>query len=435
MQYDSYKDSGEQWLGQIPSHWEMLAIRYILQPQHKVVGKQANEYALLSLTLNGVIKRDMDNPTGKFPTTFDTYQEVNPDDFIFCMFDNEETPRAVGLSRYRGMITGAYDVMQNINALVNNRFLEYYFLDIDNFKKLKPLYKGLRKTVPLDSFKAMKIAIPPLPEQERMVAYLDKETAAIDAAIAQQQKMIDLLNERKQIIIQQAVTKGLDPNAKMKDSGIDWIGQIPEGWEVKKLKHCFCTSESGIWGEDEKNDGEDKICVRVADFDYEKGCIKENNLTLRHYGKDFTEQKRLKHRDLLLEKSGGGDLYPVGRVVRYSLPDDHIATCSNFIQKLTPFEDVDYNFLYYVFRTMYFAKVNGLFYNQTTGIQNLKVKEYLNQNIYLPVLQEQQNIVRYLEGVASELERHVDVCHSQISLLRERKQIIINEVVTGKIKV
>ena len=150
--YSSYKDSGFQWLGQIPSHWEVLALKHILKFKKVLVRHNATKYDLLSLTLQGVIKRDMDNPQGKFPSSFDTYQEVNPGDFIFCNFDNEETPRAVGLSPYCGMITGAYDVLYRKNQAFSDKFLIYYFLYIDDAKRFKPLYKGLRKTVPFDSF-------------------------------------------------------------------------------------------------------------------------------------------------------------------------------------------------------------------------------------------------------------------------------------------
>ncbi|HHV6697521.1 TPA: restriction endonuclease subunit S, partial [Haemophilus influenzae] len=106
--YESYKDSGVEWLGEVPSHWNLIPNKYIFKLRKNVVEKRSSEYDLLSLSLKGVIKRDMANPEGKFPAEFDTYQEVKEGDFIFCLFDVEETPRTVGLSSYHGMITGAY---------------------------------------------------------------------------------------------------------------------------------------------------------------------------------------------------------------------------------------------------------------------------------------------------------------------------------------
>jgi type I restriction enzyme S subunit len=113
--YDTYKPSGVAWLGDIPEHWEALSNKHIFKLKKNLVGKKSGDFVLLSLTLNGVIKRDMENPQGKFPAEFNTYQEVNNGDFIFCLFDVEETPRTVGLSNYDGMITGAYTVMEVSN--------------------------------------------------------------------------------------------------------------------------------------------------------------------------------------------------------------------------------------------------------------------------------------------------------------------------------
>ncbi len=200
------KDSGVDWIGDIPAHWEWTANKFIFRPYKKIVGKKAKDYTLLSLSKQGVIKRDLDNPTGKFPTSFDTYQEVNPGDFIFCFFDNEETPRTVGLSTYRGMITGAYDVLKVINKEFDARYLLYYFLTIDEAKRFRPLWRGLRKTIPFDSFMKYKIAQPPLEEQKRIVTYLDLQMQEIDRGILNMEKTIETLQERKRIIINDVVT-------------------------------------------------------------------------------------------------------------------------------------------------------------------------------------------------------------------------------------
>ena len=194
------------WFCEVPEGWEVRRLKSILRPLKNIVGKRCNEYDLLSLTLRGIVKRDMENPEGKFPASFETYQEVNPGDFVFCMFDNEETPRAVGLSHLRGMITGAYDVMTLVAEGVSEEFLNYYFLWVDDGKRLKPLYRGLRKTVPIDSFLAHKLPLPPLPEQEAIVKYLDEETGKIDRAIDVKRRQIALLRERREIIIDEVVT-------------------------------------------------------------------------------------------------------------------------------------------------------------------------------------------------------------------------------------
>ena len=193
------------------------------------------------------------------------------------------------------------------------------------------------------------------------------------------------------------MTKVMEKYSSYKDSGVKWLGEIPSHWEVVPTKSCLESSTSGIWGNDPINDGSDIICLRVADFNYEKGVVRKDKLTYRNYSKDLSNDKVLKDGDLLLEKSGGGDLFPVGRVVRFDncLPT---ATCSNFIQIL----NVCSSFIYYSFYVKYTRKVNGLFFNQTTGIQNLKVKEYLNSPIALPPLSEQNAIASYLDSTTTQ---------------------------------
>lgn len=183
--YSEYKPSSIQWLKELPSHWEERKAKYMFRHKKNIMGNRYDEYELLSLTLHGIAKRGMENPTGKFPSSFDTYQEVDRGDFVFCLFDNEETPRTVGLSDLFGMITGAYNVLEKQSPTVFSQFLLYYYLTIDNAKLMKPLYKGLRKTIPFDSFMRYKIPVPPLAEQEKIVKFLESKTSNIDAYVAE----------------------------------------------------------------------------------------------------------------------------------------------------------------------------------------------------------------------------------------------------------
>ena len=411
QKYDSYKDSGVQWLGKIPSHWEMLALKHILKLRKKLVGKQSYKYDLLSLTLQGIIKRNMDNPTGKFPSSFDTYQEVNAGDFVFCNFDNEETPRAVGLSEYKGMITGAYDVLSCKNCNLTNRYLIYYFLYIDDAKRFKPLYKGLRKTVPFDSFMSYKIPVPSIEEQQAIAAYLDEQTARIDTAIAQQQKMIDLLNERKQIIINRAVTKGLNPNAKMKDSGVEWIGEVPEHWEVKQYRHLFYNL--------------DKLRQPITADQRSR-----NNPKYDYYGASGVIDKidfyNVDDKVLLIGEDGAN-------LLMRNLPLIYKAEgkfwVNNHAHILKPIRD-DYDFMAFVMEAADYT----LF---ITGSAQPKLSQANLNCVKLPIppLEEQVEIVKYLARRTDKIDVAISNATKQIALLQERKQIIINEVVTGKIKI
>jgi type I restriction enzyme S subunit len=199
------KDSGVEWMGLIPEHWDMLANKFIFKIKKNLVGKKSNQYTLLSLTLNGIIKRDMENPQGKFPAEFDTYQEVNNGDFVFCLFDVEETPRCVGLSDFDGMITGAYTVIQ-VGSKFDKSFLYYFYLNLDKDKRLRPLYTGLRNTISKDNFFAFKAFVPPLPEQTAIATHIETQSAKIDKAIKLQEQQIEKLKELKSTLIDSAVT-------------------------------------------------------------------------------------------------------------------------------------------------------------------------------------------------------------------------------------
>lgn len=213
-----------------------------------------------------------------------------------------------------------------------------------------------------------------------------------------------------------------------KDSGMSWIGQVPTQWKRSRLKFLFSHSNAGVWGEEEKGDENDIACFRVADFDYQKGYLGFDKLTMRNITAKELEGRLLSQGSLLIEKSGGGDATPVGRVVRFNYEDK--ATCSNFVHFVTVDESHNSDFLYYYFYAMYANKENLLYFNQTTGIQNLKVGEYLGQSIFIPTYEEQQAIASYLDKKCGKINDATDVQKKKIDLLNELKQTIITNAVT-----
>jgi type I restriction enzyme S subunit len=207
------KDSGQAWLGQMPAHWELVPVRAALQKNKRIVGIRKSDFQLLSLTKQGVIVRNLVGMKGKFPASFDSYQEVSSGDFIFCLFDVDETPRAVGLSSHRGMITGAYDVLTP-TGYMHSSYLLQQFLTFDNHKLLKPLYRGLRKTIPMPWFLGMKIACPPKDEQVHIAEKIVSRTESIDKAVAALLNEINLLKEYRTVLISDVVTGKKDVRAE-----------------------------------------------------------------------------------------------------------------------------------------------------------------------------------------------------------------------------
>lgn len=422
--YDSYKDSGVKWLGEIPSHWEMLALKHILKHKKEVVGKRSSQYDLLSLTLKGVIIRDMDNPEGKFPASFDTYQIVEPNDFIFCNFDNEETPRAVGLSQYKGMITGAYDVLYRNNPLLSDKYLIYYFLYIDDSKRFKPLYKGLRKTVPFDSFMSYKIPVPSRGEQDAVVEYLDAVTSKIDEAIAQQQKMIDLLNERKQIIINNAVTKGLDPNVKMKHSGIDWIGDIPEHWELSQLKKVAKIILGKMLSREQGN-----VYPYLCAKDVHYGSVDVSDLKSMNFSEIEKQMYEVRNGDMLIVEGGAG----AGGCAIFECKGTGIYI-QNSIMIVRGNTMMLNGYICYMIQSMNQRGYVEYICNKAT-IPHFTKEKVGSVIIPIPPKEEQETIVKHVTKRIKPIDDNIIARNKQISLLQVRKQIIINDVVTGKVKV
>ncbi|WP_250663513.1 restriction endonuclease subunit S [Escherichia coli] len=208
------KDSGMDWIGKIPQHWKLKPNKCLFKLKKSLVGKRSGDYELLSLTLKGIIKRDMDNPEGKFPAEFNTYQEVSVGDFVFCLFDVEETPRTVGLSKFNGMITGAYTVFE-LDESVSKEFLYYFYLNLDSRKMMRPLYKGLRNTISKETFLSFKSFIPPLKEQEEIVDFIEYEVNKIDLTIDGISEQIDKIKEYKSCLINGSVTGKIKVTSEM----------------------------------------------------------------------------------------------------------------------------------------------------------------------------------------------------------------------------
>ncbi len=217
----------------------------------------------------------------------------------------------------------------------------------------------------------------------------------------------------------------------MKDSGVEWIGEIPREWEVKRVKSCISDRTAGNWGEDKKNNEDDFICIRVADFDYERMRIKKaNNYTKRNYNKTIIKKLLLKENDILIEKSGGGEKTPVGRTIIFK--EKFPALYANFIERLrVNFNIVNPMFLQYLFVTFYKNKYILNYIKQTTGIQNLDITSMLtNERIVLPLLEKQEKIVNFLDKKVSDIDLIIEKTKITIEDYKKYKQSIITEAVT-----
>ena len=200
------KPSGIPWLGDVPEGWEVVRNKAFMRLTNEKVGDRKNDFPLLSLSKQGVIIRDVSEGKGKFPKDFDTYLVVRPGNLVFCLFDVAETPRTVGLVKNVGMLTGAYTNFEIDASLVLPEYAYYYYIAVDDFKRLEPYYTGLRKIVKTETFMGLKFPVPPLAEQREIAAMIDRRIAAIDAVIAKRKAERERLDALKKSIICEAVT-------------------------------------------------------------------------------------------------------------------------------------------------------------------------------------------------------------------------------------
>lgn len=211
------------------------------------------------------------------------------------------------------------------------------------------------------------------------------------------------------------------------DSGVEWLGRVPSHWQITRLKNTINGCVNGLWGAD-PNGKDELVVVRVADFDEQKLNVSDEKLTYRSIPENERKSRLLKFGDLLIEKSGGGDKTLVGRVVLFD--KSYTAVTSNFVAKMTPKNWVNHSFLKYVFFSLYSRGVNYVSIKQTTGIQNLDANSYLNEVFCFPDEFVQAEVANFLDKKTAQIDEAIAIKEQQISLLKERKQIIIQQAVT-----
>lgn len=412
--YSEYKDSGVQWIRPIPSHWKFLRNKSFMSLTDEKVGDR-KDITLLSLTKQGVIVRDLSEGKGKFPKEFDSYLVVRPDDLVFCLFDVDETPRTVGLVHNYGMLTGAYTNFSINREVVLPEFAAYYYIQIDDVKGLRPYYTGLRKVVKTNTFLQLRLPVPPLHEQQAIVSYLDDKCGKIDQLLENKAKELELLAEMKQRVIADAVTKGLNPDVTMKDSGIPWLPQIPEHWEASKVSSHFR----------QRNE-------KVSDKDYPALSVSKQGIT-----------PQLENVALSNAEGNSRKLVKIGDYAVNSRSDrkgscgvsKYEGSVSLITIVLEP-RNIDGGYVHYLFRSTPWVEE---FYRNGRGIvADLWTTNFqMMKGMYLPFppIDEQKSIVAHIEEKVSKIDALADKLQKEIESIKEYKQRLISDVVTGQIKV
>lgn len=400
---------------QIPETWREIPNRFLFLEHSSKVGERWKEYQLLSLTTSGVKEKSINDTGGKVPDSYENYQTVEKGDMVFCLFDLDCSAVFSGLSIYDGMITSAYDVFRTNEKYLDNTYARFWFDYVFSRRYYKMFSKNIRYTITADVFKSIYTPCPPIAEQKRIGAFLDKKCGEIDEMISLQEKIIEELKAYKQSIISEIACKGLNPRAQMRDSGYDWLGEIPQHWTVLKNRFLFKENVRQCTG------NEVPLSLSQADGLIATDEMKEKAMKTS----TFEGWKAVKVNDIVLNrfKAHLGVLFCAkleGMVsFHYGVYEARTALVPQYFEYL--YHSNQYRYIYAI-------KSNGM----VVGLQNLSNTNFYSVDCLCPPINEQQAIADDLDEKCAEIDKLISVRQAKIEALKEYKKSIIYEYVTGK---
>ena len=437
--YEAYRKSGIKWMPDFPSSWDDTFVKICFHIQlGKMLQSTPGSYEDIEVSY---LKAQHVNWNGvnikSLPRMFASESEVQKfkvenGDLLVC--EGGEVGRAAILENLEdvAIIQNAIHRVRGTH-LGNTRYFNYLLRNIADAGWFAILCnKATIAHLTGEKLGAIRIPVPSIKEQTQIAKFLDYKTTQIDRLIEKKKALIEKLNEKRTALITQAVTKGLNPDVPMKDSGVDWLGEVPEHWEVRKLKWTIDNLKNGIWGE-ENNGIDDIICIRVADFDRNNFTINDSNLTLRSIDEKDRSSRLLKPGDLLIEKSGGGENQLVGAVVQFD--KKYEAITSNFVARMSISKGFSSRYLTYLHAHIYSSKLNYRSIKQSTGIQNLDSELYFAEQVAIAPKSEQIQIAEFLDNKTNKIDKLANKASEAIDTLNEYRTALITAAVTGKIDV
>lgn len=430
--YDNYKDSGIEWIGEIPEHWEVKKVNYcfaqIGSGTTPTAGKsEYYENGEFNWLQTGDLNDNEIFETSKKVTQealneYSTLRFYPKNSLVIAMYG--ATIGKTGLLRIESTTNQACCVLSKPKNL-NHRFV-FYWLNYVKPHVISLSYGGGQPNINQEQIRNLKIQCPPPEEQTAIANYLDRKTAEIDELIADKKRLLELYEEEKTAIINQAVTKGINPNAPMKDSGIEWLGDIPEHWEVKRLKYVANIVLGKMLTSEDKGEYQLKPYLRAANL----GWIHVNVEDVKEmwFSERELEKYLVKKNDLLVSEGG-----EVGRTCIWN---EELEECyiQNSVHKVTMNGKNDSNYFLQLFYLYGKKGAFDLIVNRIS-IAHLTVEKLKEVEFIVPPLEEQHSIVQHIETETERINQKVATTEKLIELLTEYRQALISEVVTGKIKV
>ncbi len=414
------KDSGVEWIGEIPEHWECHPV-YMYFCERKSSNYLMQEQNLLSLSYGKIIRKDINSNGGLLPASYTTYNIVEKDDIIIRPTDLQNDKRSLrtGLVKEHGIITSAYIALKP-KFTHSSKYYHYMLHTADECKVFYNMGNGVRQGLNFSEFSKLMIPSPPLSEQQSIADYLDKKTAEIDAAITEAKSLIDKYKAYKQSVITETVTKGLNPDVKMKDSGVEWIGEIPEHWNFLKGKYLF----------QQRYERGNSVELQLLSPTQKFGCIPQSlyeELTGANAVK-LNEKTNLN----LLKTIHIGDYCISLRSFQGGFEySKYEGVVSPAYQVFYPIKsNICRGYYKYMFKDGAFIdKMNSFTLSLRDG-KNIAFADFGNTLLPLPSLSEQQAIADYLDKKTAEIDAAITEAKSLIDKYKAYKQSVITETVT-----
>lgn len=421
------KETGIEWVDAIPATWEVLRNKACFDCSKIIIGKKSENTQLLSLTTKGVKEKRIEDSTGKVPESYDTYQLVTPNDIVMCLFDLDVSAVFSGISSYQGMISPAYKILKCKHIIIP-QYADYWFSFIFDGRKFKHYAKNLRYTLNYDEFAVLPIVIPPVDEQSKIASFLDSECSRIDDVIEKTQASIEEYKKLKQAIITQAVTKGIRPNRLLKDSAINWIGDICCDWPLAKIKIGVTKVGSGktpSGGAESYSD--DGILFLRSQNIYDTGLALDNSTYITDEMDEDMKNTRVLPDDVLLNITGGS----IGRCCIFptSLGRANVNQHVSIIRVIKSVFLPEYIHYYWLSKL---GHMSIRLYQTGGNREGMTADAIKNTPIPLPSIEEQREIVDYLDSKCEEMDILITKKEQLLSELETYKKSLIFECVTGK---
>ena len=417
------KDSGIEWIGEIPVQWNLVQTKRFFTNTKKIAGAKADNYDRLALTLNGVIKRSKDDSEGLQPEKFEGYQILCKNELVFKLIDleNVKTSR-VGLSPYTGLVSPAYIVLSN--NFSDNRFFYHWFMSMYYNEVFNHLGgEGVRSALNAKDVLSLPVPDIQLDEQRRIADYLDRKCSQIDAIIARQQAVIEKLKAYKLSVITEAVTKGLNPDTPMKDSGVEWIGEIPEYWQLSHIGNLVEMGSGGTPDRKKPEYWENGNIPWMSSGEINDEYIYSTTEHITELGLQNSNAKILPVNTVMLGLIGQGKTKGLTAILK-----TEVCCNQNLAYLIADEKYLHYRYLFYCFKAMYFY-IRGLVGESQAGIYSYFLKKL---HIPLPDIEQQIRISDYLDTKCEAIKNSINKRERIIEKFTSYKRSLIYEVVTGK---